>query len=178
VEGMYRFLWRVWRFVTQAVPVATEATKTIRHKTIKKVTEDLDRFHFNTGISALMEYLNFLQNSPVSKEDLEAIVLLFSPFAPHAAEELWAFLGHKELVSTADWPVYDEMALKSAKVILVVQVNGTVRGKITAPAGLSEEEAKALALTEEKVKKMVLEEGKSLVKLIYIPNKLVNFVIQ
>ncbi len=179
VEGAYRFLKRVWTLVQDGkIGVSSEEEVRWRNKTIKKVTEDLDRFQFNTAIAALMEFYNFLSDKKdgPTKESLQALVLLLSPFAPHISEEIWSILGQKELVSGAPWPAYDEAAIQVKSVTLVVQVNGTVRSKMEAPVGLTEEAAKALAVQDEKVQKFL--EGKTIIKTIYVPNKLVNLVIQ
>jgi leucyl-tRNA synthetase len=180
VEGAYRFLKRVWTLVQDAATSSgpdSEGERRWRNKTIKKVTEDLDRFQFNTAIAALMEFYNFLsgEKAKPSKASLEAFLQLLCPFAPHVTEELWAGLGHKSMASAGGWPGFDESALKTDKVLLVVQVNGTVRAKIEAPAGLGEDQAKALALNDDKIQKQL--EGKSLRKVIYVPNKLLNLVV-
>ena len=141
------------------------------------MTEDLDRFQFNTAIAALMEFYNALHDlgRAPAKASLEAFVQLLSPFAPHVAEEMWASLGRKDVVSKTAWPSFDESALKVERILLVVQVNGTVRAKIEAPAGLSEDQAKDIVLKDERLQKWL--EGKSVKKAIYIPNKLLNLVI-
>ncbi|HEX5035877.1 MAG TPA: class I tRNA ligase family protein, partial [bacterium] len=179
VEGAYRFLKRVWTLVQSAETSGPDGDdeKRWRNKTIKKVTEDLDRFQFNTAIAALMEFYNALHDlgRAPAKASLEAFVQLLSPFAPHVAEEMWAALGHKDIVSKTAWPSFDESALKIDKILLVVQVNGTVRAKIEAPAGLSEAQAKEIVLKDDRIQKQL--EGKSLKKSIYVPNKLLNLVI-
>ena len=184
VEGAYRFIGRVYRLVNNWVPEDDPGLKVdkkivlLRNRTIKKVTEDLERFHFNTAIAAIMEYVNGLQPllPKIARADLETLVLLLSPFAPHLAEELWEKLGHKELVSTAAWPTYDEEALRVERTVLIVQVNGTLRGKIDIPIGTSEGEARDLALKEEKVQKILAD--RKLVKTIYVADKLINLVTQ
>jgi len=179
VEGAYRFLKRVWTLVqsVEAPGPDSEDESRWRNKTIKKVTEDLDRFQFNTAIAALMEFYNALHDlgRQPSKASLEAFVQLLSPFAPHISEELWSSLGYKTLVSLNPWPAFDEGALKVEKVLLVVQVNGTVRAKIDAPVGLSQEQAQELVCKDERIQKQM--EGKSLKKVIYVPNKLLNLVV-
>src|SRR5262249_34162802 len=138
VEGAFRFLKRVWallRDVPVSDTVESQEGKRFRNKTIKKVTEDLTRFQFNTGIAALMEYYNFLDSH---REDLtgevrKILALLLSPFVPHFAEELWRQLGHSKSLLTESWPSYDETALKADKVTLVFQINGKVRGKAELP---------------------------------------------
>ncbi len=182
VEGAYRFLGRVYRLVNNwtvddDVKDPPHRDLLMRNKTIKKVTEDLEKFHFNTAIAAIMEYLNHLQKSlpKVARLDLEAMILLLSPFAPHFAEELWEFLGQKTLVSETAWPTYDEAVLeKVASVTLVLQVNGIVRGTIEVTPGLTEDEARDAARRDEKVQKYLL--NKKVVKTIYVPNRLINLV--
>ncbi len=180
VEGAYRFLKRVWTLVQDAVDAPGpdgEEEKRWRSKTIKKVTEDLDRFQFNTAIAALMEFYNALHDlgHPPARASLEAFAQLLSPFAPHFAEELWSLLGRKDLVSLSRWPSFDESALKVDKILLIVQVSGTVRAKIEVPTGLSQDDARALAVADEKVKRFI--EGKNVVKVVHVPNKLINLVV-
>ncbi len=181
VEGAYRFLKRVWALVHSASSMEknpNEAERRILHKTVKKVTEDLEIFQFNTAIAALMEFYNFLSDlsDGPSKQSLEALVLLLTPFAPHIAEELWQALKRTALVSSTSWPSYDPAVLKAEKALLIVQVNGSLRAKIEIPVGMSEEEARNLALKEEKIQKLVTQ--KKIVKTIYVPNKILNLVIQ
>ncbi len=191
VEGSYRFLGRVWRLV-QGLMTGTDSfsggegdpeLEQWRSKTVKKVTEDLERHHFNTAISAIMEFYNYLTRWELAsvsersyRKAIETMVLLLSPFAPHLSEELWQGLGRPGLASEAAWPIYEEAALAVDRVTLVVQVNGTLRTRIEIPVGLLESEVQGLALKEEKIQKYL--EGKSLKKTIYVPNRLINFVIQ
>ena len=140
------------------------------------MTEDLERFQFNTAIAALMEFYNALHNqkSNPSKASLNAFAQLLSPFAPHIAEELWSQLGGKGLVSQIGWPSYDPKAIEVSQVLIVVQVNGMVRARIDAPVGISQDEACRLAQADENVKKHLGE--KPIVKVIFVPNKLINLV--
>ncbi|MBM4349527.1 MAG: leucine--tRNA ligase [Deltaproteobacteria bacterium] len=200
VDGSFRFLNRVWRlFFEQAprlqnvaplpfgAPVEGDA-KPLRqkiHKTVKKVTEDIERFHFNTGISAIMELVNEIYASEMKdrddeisrrmmKEAIETTVILLSPFVPHFADELWEALGNKESVIKRAWPDYDPEAVLEDEVLIVVQVNGKVRDRITVPASYGEEEIKAWALKSERIQKLV--EGKAIKRVILVPQKLVNIV--
>jgi leucyl-tRNA synthetase len=183
VEGAYRFLKRVWTVYLESVGKERpegEGEERHRNEAIKRVTEDLERFQFNTAISTLMIFYNQIANyknfgHAPSRVTLEVFAQLLSPFAPHIAEQLWTMMGHKDLVSLSQWPTYDEAALKVEKVLLVVQINGTVRAKIEAPAGLNEDQAKEIALKDDKIQKQV--EGKSVKKVIYVSNKLLNLVI-
>jgi leucyl-tRNA synthetase len=200
VEGSFRFLNRVWRLFFEQVsrlrnaaspPIGTSVegdAKLLRqktHKTIKKVTEDIERFHFNTAISAIMELVNEIYGSEVKNRDddisrrlmreaIETTVVLLSPFVPHFAEELWEALGNKESVIQRAWPDYDPEAVLEDEVLIVVQVNGKVRDRITVPASYGEEEIKAWALKSERIQKLV--EGKAIKRVILVPQKLVNIV--
>jgi leucyl-tRNA synthetase len=198
VDGSFRFLNRVWKLVHDKfelvnragcvdISALTAEERTLRrtvHKTIRKVTEDLEeRFHFNTAIAAVMELLNTLQSTELSspqhgavmREALETMVLLLAPFVPHISEELWRSLGHTELLSSSAWPEYDRSAVVDEEVLVVVQVNGKLRSKITLPAGTDEETLKAKALADEKVQPFL--EGVQVRKIICVPGKLVNIVV-
>jgi leucyl-tRNA synthetase len=188
VEGVHRFLSRVWRLLIDdraeemrraaAVQDVAPDQETLRklHQTIQKVTEDLEEMRFNTAISALMELTNHLTPMEVRPRSvLEPMILLVAPFAPHLAEELWANLGHKKTLAYEPWPAFDESLTKSAEIEVPVQVNGKVRNKITVPAGTSDEELKAIALADERIRAMI--EGKQVRKLIVVPGKLVNIVV-
>jgi len=197
VEGCYRFLNRVWRGILENKtcfenPAAgdDEEDKNLRHvlhKTIKKVTEDIERFNFNTGISAIMELVNanYKYNESKSKpernggllrEVSEKIILLLSPFAPHIAEELWRMAGKERSVYVEVWPGYDSGLAKSEEVILIVQVNGKVRDRIGVPADAGKDELERVALASTRIKSFV--EGREVVKVITVPGKLVNIVVK
>lgn len=199
VEGGFRFLGRVWKLVFELAPIvstagaiseaalAGEGGKLHRmvHKTIKKVTEDVeDRFHFNTAIAAIMELVNAISAfeqkhdavyAPVVREALESAVLLLAPFVPHITEELWEGLGHSGGINEAVWPAWDPAALVEDELLIVVQVNGKLRGKVTVPAGIDEEQVRILAFADEKVKPYL--EGVTVKKSIYVPGKLLNIVV-
>ncbi len=200
VEGSARFLNRVWRlFYEQHLRLqkvrpfpfgaALEGEhKSLRqkiHKTIKKVTEDIERFHFNTAISAVMELVNEVYVSEVKdrtdevserviRESLEAVVVLLSPFVPHFAEELWEALGNRESIVKTRWPAYDPEGVLEEEILIVIQVNGKLRDRITLPVSYGEEEVKAWALKSERIRKLV--EGKEIKRVILVPKKLVNIV--
>lgn len=156
------------------------------HATIKKVTEDIEeRFNFNTAISAIMELVNGCyryqdsvpkpdQNLPLMGEVLRKLVTLLAPFAPHIAEELWQGLGGRESVHLEKWPAYDPEALVTEEVTMVIQVNGKVRDRMQVPAGLPEEKIKELALKRQRVADLLA--GQEVVKVIVVPDKLVNVV--
>jgi leucyl-tRNA synthetase len=197
VDGSYRFLNRVWKLVhdklelvsgagaieSSSLTLEERALRRSVHKTIRKVTEDIEeRFHFNTAIAAIMELLNTLQSTELStphfaavmKEALESLVKLLAPFVPHISEELWQRLGHAEHLSSVTWPEYDRSVALDEEVLVVVQVNGKLRGKITVPTGTDEETLKAKALADGKVKPYL--DGVQVRKVICVPGKLVNIV--
>ncbi|MSP40784.1 MAG: leucine--tRNA ligase [Deltaproteobacteria bacterium] len=203
VEGGFRFLSRLWRLAYQqrdlwSAPSAgggstelTAAQRDLRrliHRTIKKVSEDIDgRFHFNAAIAAIMELSNALSaaaqddgaaksGAAIIKEGLEAMILLLAPFVPHIASELWEQLGHRERVDQAAWPNYSTAALEEEELLIVVQVDGKVRGKITAPAEVTQERIQALALADAKVVGFL--EGKKVKRVVYVPRRLVNIVLE
>ena len=162
------------------------------HQTVKKVTESIeDDFHFNTAIAAVMELLNDMttykqevidkdnissESKKIWREVLEKTILLIAPFAPHVADELWAYLGNKTFTFEEEWPKYDEELTKDHTFNLVIQVNGKVRDMVSAQIGISKDDAEKLALESEKAKKFI--DGKEVVKVIVVPNKLVNVVVK
>ncbi len=188
VEGVYRFLGRVWRLFfsdrseevtllesVQDVEPDRETRRRLHH-TIQKVTDDLDGMRFNTAIAAMMELTNHLTPLPVRPRSvLETFVLLLSPFAPHLAEELWHALGHKETLAYEPWPTYDAALLTRDEVEVAVQINGKVRARLTLPAGLDDEPLKQRVLEDAGVRALL--EGKQVKKVIPVKGKLVNIVI-
>lgn len=162
------------------------------HQTIKKVTESIeDDFHFNTAIAAVMELLNDMtaykqevidknnissESKKIWKEVLDKVILLISPFAPHIADELWEITGNKTFTFEEGWPEFNEELTKENKINLVIQINGKVRDMVPVTIGLSKEESEKLAFASEKTKKFT--EGKEIVKVIVVPNKLVNIVVK
>ncbi|MCL4106818.1 UNVERIFIED_CONTAM: hypothetical protein GTU68_046212 [Idotea baltica] len=179
VEGVYRFLGRVWRMVIddRAEEVATEEQLRILHKTIKAVTDDIGKLSFNTAISRMMEFTNFMSHEDSRpKAVLEPFVLLLSPFAPHMAEELWKTLGHTGTLAYQPWPTYDESLLIEDTVEIPVQFKGKLKARIHVPHGLSAEELQAAAEADETVQKHL--EGKMIIKVIAIPGRTVNFVVR
>lgn len=188
VEGAWRFVNRVWRLVEQftrrkgkgAQPSDKLRRKT--HLTIKKVTEDIEReFHFNTAISAIMELVNEIYKAQDEdanasiKEAVQSAVILLSPFVPHMAEEMWRRLGNKDSIFGFSWPTYDREAIHVEEVLIVVQINGKVRAKITVPVNMKEDQLKKLILEDEKVTKWITD--KPISKFLLVPNKLVSIVI-
>jgi len=184
VDGVHRFLSRIWRLFTnegQQEAVVTDEepdADQLRslHRTIKKVTEDIEGLDFNTAIAAMMEFVNAANKwDGVPHEIAETFVLLLSPFAPHISEELWRRLGHEETVAYEDWPAYDEELIKKDVVEMAVQVNGTVRGTIEVSADADEDEVLATAKAEDNVARY-LDEG-TIRREIYVPGRIVNFVV-
>ncbi|EMH5492169.1 leucine--tRNA ligase [Providencia stuartii] len=197
VEGANRFVRRVWRIVhehsqkgaTQPLDVSTLTTeqKDLRrdlHKTIAKVTDDFERrYAFNTAIAAIMEFMNKLVRAPqeteqdraLMQESLEAITLMLSPIIPHACFEMWKALGHTDDVDFASWPVADEKAMVDDTKLVVIQVNGKVRGRITVPADAVQDFVLDMATKEYSVSKYL--EGVTIRKVIYVPGKLLNLVV-
>jgi leucyl-tRNA synthetase len=185
VEGIYRFLNRVWRlFVTDdgslnpkiAETEGSDAFKRTWHRTIKKVTEDYEQLRFNTAISQLMVFVNDAYKAEqLPKRAMEHFVQMLSPIAPHIAEELWSRLGHAETITYEPWPEYDEAWTKENEVEIVVQVNGKIVERLSIPADMSQEDMQRTALDLDKVKEAT--QGKTVRKVIAVPGKLVNIVV-
>ena len=145
------------------------------HKAIKKVSSDIEAMKFNTAIACLMTLINEIYAvGKISRDDLVIFIKLLCPFAPHLCEEIWETIGGEGLLSLSQWPEYEESKTVEASVEIGVQVNGKVRGTIVIPNGCAKEEALELAKMDERVASFL--EGKTLVKEIYVPNKIVNFV--
>ena len=181
VEGSYRFVQRVWRLVENWREKGENVTededlKRTRNKTIKKVTDDINRWHLNTAISALMEYTNSLyQIEKIPEIAIETLIVLLAPFTPHLSQELWARIGKSEFVVHAKWPECDESALKEDTIQVIVQINGKLRDKILVPANASKEDITKSAMSAEKVKKQL--EGKEIKSTHVVPGRLINIVV-
>lgn len=183
VEGVFRFLKRANRFVTET-PVAarplTKAEAKSLNAMIKKVGEDLEALAFNTGISAMMVFINeaeaFAKAGGVPREYLEKFVLCLSPFAPHLGEELWAFLGHAKTLAYEPWPAYDPNALVENEIEIPVQVLGKLRGRVTVAADATPAQMEEAARANPDVAKFLA--GKTVVKVVAVPKRLVNFVVR
>jgi leucyl-tRNA synthetase len=191
-EGAYRFLGRVFRFVTRNADRLEETgqpgeadRKVLRklHQTIKKITDDFEsRWHFNTSIAAFMELVNELYTHEAAlapatrREVLEKVVLLLAPFAPFICEEMWEAMGRTGPVFKQPWPAYDESLAAEEGADVVLSVNGKVRSRLLAPFGTAKEELERLALADEKVQFFIA--GKPIVKIIVVPDKLVNVVVK
>lgn len=196
VEGAFRFLNRVWRLVREysdkvanlegEMAIVTPEDKALLkavHQTMKKVTEDIERFNFNTAISSIMELVNALylqkdknENLLVWQHALQNLILLLSPFAPHLAEDLWQEIGETDSVHKQSWPQFNPEYIVDEEITVIVQVNGKVRDKLVVPAGLGQEELKEQVLASEKVQ--IILDGKEPTKVIVVPNKLINIVIK
>ena len=180
VKGCKRFLDRVWNLAENLTEEAgySKANESAVHKTIKKVSDDIEAMKFNTAIAALMALVNDFYQNGCSKGDYAALLLMLSPFAPHMVEELWETLGFAAekggMACAQPWPAYDASKTMDAEVNMAVQVCGKLRGTITVPADSGEEAVVAAALADPKVQKFT--EGKKLVKTILVPNKLVNLI--
>jgi leucyl-tRNA synthetase len=187
-EGIYRFLGRVYRFVTRNVGQGSEGLsdrQVLRklHQTVKKITDDFEtRWHFNTCIARIMELVNILYaeegklSAAATAEVLEKVALLLAPFAPYLAQEVWEEIGREGPIFRQCWPTFDAELAKEDEAEIIVQVNGKLRSRIFAPFGTPREELEARALADEKVRPFL--EGKQVVKVITVPDKLVNIVVK
>jgi leucyl-tRNA synthetase len=189
VEGVARFLARVWRLVAddrsdeiQLSPAVqgvqpTAAQMRVLHKTIGAVTQDIENLGFNTAISRMMEFVNEIgPQEPRPKAILEPFVLLLSPFAPHLAEELWELLGHSQTLAYEPWPAFNPDLLVESEVEIPVQVNGKLRGRIRVPVGADQAAVQELAQQDANVATQMA--GKQIVKVIFVQDRMVNFVVR
>jgi len=185
IEGISRFLNRAWRMIvgdeesnvvsTVSDRPMTSEEERVLHGTIKKVTEDLEGLRFNTAISALMIFVNeFINAEEKPRAAMEAFTVLLSPMAPHIAEELWQRLGHEGTIANTAWPQYDESKIAESEIEIVLQVNSKIRGKARVPAGMAGEALERVALEDETIRRMI--EGKTVRKVIAVPDKLVNVI--
>ena len=190
IAGVYRFLNRVWVLVQEFIESEKSAenlsnfaeVQKIQHKTIKKVTEDFHRESLNTAVAALMEFVNDLYKLKLEgfSNDwqfiLEDLLKMLVPFAPHISSELWQQLGNDDFIEKSGWPKWNEELLKTDKIQIIVQVNGKLRGKIKVSANSEKDEILAIARAEDNVSKFL--QDKEILKEIFIPNKLINFVVK
>jgi len=184
VEGCYRFLNRVWRLVDNNFEqltknkVQNKKLRALAHKTLKKVTSDLDNFGFNTAVASMMELTNELYKTDpkeLDNETVEMLLLMLCPFAPHFVSELWERLGKGADAISALWPTLDEAAIIDDVKLVVIQINGKVRSRIEVPAGIKEEDVKKLAFEDTNVKKYT--DGKEIKKVVYVEGKLISIVV-
>ena len=190
IAGVYRFLNRVWVLVQEFIESEKSAenlsnfaeVQKIQHKTIKKVTEDFHRESLNTAVAALMEFVNDLYKLKLEGFSnnwqfiLEDLLKMLVPFAPHISSELWQQLGNNDFIEKSGWPKWNEELLKTDEIQIIVQVNGKLRGKIKVSANSEKDEILAIARAEDNVSKFL--QDKEILKEIFIPNKLINFVVK
>lgn len=170
MEGMHRWVGRIWRMDTSGPP-AGGSTQVI-YKLIKKVTEDVQKRRYNTAIASMMEFTNLKR---VSKDDFKKFVLLLAPFAPHLAEELWAREGGKFSVHTQSWPTFDPASIIDEEITVVVQVDGKVRDSLVVARDAIQKDIEVSAKKSEKVAKYLTSQA--IKKVVFVPGKLINFVI-
>ena len=180
VEGAKRFLNRVWAFFTEPENVVdgdVPALEKIYHKSVKKITDDFEKLAFNTAISQMMIFVNAVyKEGKCPKAYAEGLIKMLSCICPHICEEIWSILGHTDTIAYESWPTYDEAKTADDTVEVIVQVNGKLKGKISVPVDTDKDEALALAKADEKVAYAL--EGKTVVKEIVIPNKIINIVVK
>ena len=190
IAGVYRFLNRVWVLVQEFIESEKSAenlsnfaeVQKIQHKTIKKVTEDFHRESLNTAVAALMEFVNELYKLKLEgfsndwRFVLEDLLKMLVPFAPHISSELWQQLGNNDFIEKSGWPKWNEELLKTNEIQIIVQVNGKLRGKIKVSANSEKDKILAAAKAEDNVSKFL--QDKEILKEIFIPNKLINFVVK
>ena len=186
IAGVHRFLSRFWRLavdsdgeISQRVQAEAESETFQRHlhRTVKKVTEDIEAMQFNTAISAMMELLNAAYKEPgITGESVETFVLLLSPFAPHLGEEIWSRLGHSRTLAYEPWPEYEAELVQAETVTISIQVNGKLRGTLTVPAGMGQNTVVEQAREVKGVQRHL--EGKTVRKEIFVPGRIVNFVVK
>ncbi len=178
VVGVRRFIERVMGLARKVSNEASsERVLKLTHKTIKKVTEDIERLKLNTAISSMMTLVNILEKeNSLGRGEYEAFLKIFAPFAPHAAEEVWQTeLGHDESIHLSEWPVYDENLCRDDEFTLGVQVNGKVRAEVTIPVEATEEQVQAIAFAHADIQKWI--NGKEIKKFIYIQGRIINIVV-
>ena len=189
VNGVRGFLDRVWRMIVndraetlelnpavQVVAATTEQDRML-HRTIQAVTQDIERMAFNTGIAKMMEFTNFfLKCETRPREAMEKLVLLLAPYAPHLAEELWQLLGHGQSLAYEPWPTFDEAKIREDSVEVPVQINGKLRSRVVVPVGISAAELEQVALADPRVAELLA--GKTIVKKVVVPGRMVNFVVK
>jgi leucyl-tRNA synthetase len=178
IEGAFRFLKRVFKLVSESssFPIKDEIlTEKYRHKTIFTVTQDINRFSYNTAISRLMEFVNIMYQNGATQKALETLIQLLAPFAPFITEEGWHLLGKKGSVHQSQWPAYNDALLEEDSVTIVLQVNGKMRDKIEVEKNSDKKVLESLALKSDRIKKYTV--NGNVVKVIVVPNKLVNVVV-
>jgi leucyl-tRNA synthetase len=179
ISGVRRFIDKVWRLIQKPISddLLPSESHRLLHKTIKKVGQDIETQNFNTAISTMMELVNdWSALAQLNRSDLQSFIKILSPFAPHIAEEAWNKLGQAPCVCQQTWPSFDEALTVDDTITLVIQINGKVREKMEFSATADKAQLEQAALSSEKVKKMI--DGKKILKVITVPKKLVNIVIE
>ncbi|WP_303805006.1 leucine--tRNA ligase [Ruminococcus flavefaciens] len=178
VEGAKRFIQRVWNFFTEAENLTDDndgALTKVYHQTVKKVTDDYEKLAFNTAISQMMIFVNAVyKNGKCPKEYAEGLIKMLSCITPHMGEEIWSIMGHNDTIAFEQWPVYDDELCKEDTIEIVVQINGKVKAKMNIAVDADKDSVMEMTMSDEKVKESI--DGKTIVKQIYVPNKLVNIV--
>lgn len=177
IEGMQRFIKRVWKLYAEGKENESKALKTKMHATIKRVTDDLQNFRYNTAIAALMEFINLMEEEGVTSQALRNLTLMLAPFAPHLSEELWyEFFGEKTTIHKAKWPIFDEALIVAESSEIIVQVNGKLRGTISVAKEDATNRSKIIemAKSESTINKWLID--KEIKKEIFVPAKILNFV--
>ncbi len=178
VKGCKRFLDRIWNLADQVkdADVYGKDNEAAIHKTIKKVSDDIENMKFNTAIAALMSLTNQFYDKGVNKAEFKTMLQLLSPFAPHMADELWERFGFEGMACTSSWPVYDESKTVASEVTIAVQVGGKLKTTVTVPTDSEQDAVLAVVTADSKIQKLM--EGKDLVKVIHVPNKLMNLILK
>ena len=178
VKGCKRFLDRIWNLADQVKEGDTYSkdNEALVHKTIKKVSDDIEKMKFNTAIAALMTLTNQFYDKGVNRAEFQTLLLLLSPFAPHIVEELWERFGLEGMACTSSWPAYDESKTIASEVTIAVQVGGKLKATVTVPMNSDQEAVLEVVKAEPKIAKLM--EGKNLVKVIHVPNKLMNLILK
>ena len=179
VKGCKRFVDRIWALQDKVVDSDeySDKLRSLMHKTIKKVSEDIESMKFNTAIAAMMTLLNEIYNvGSITKKEFRDLLIILNPFAPHVTEELYQMIGCEGVLDEQEWVTYDEALCKDDTIEIVCQINGKVKSKLTIPTDAAKDDVIALAKADEAIVKAT--EGKNIVKEIYVPNKLVNLVVK
>ena len=181
VKGCKRFLDKIWALSETVNDEATEysnVNENIIHKTIRKVSSDIDQLKANTALAQLMTCVNQLSEKGCNRAELKTLLQLVSPFAPHITEELWQQKGFEGLCSLSTWPIYDENKCKDQELTIAVQINGKTRGTVQAPADLDNDAMIELIKSDEKMQKAISRAGSQIIKTIVVKNKLVNLIVK
>jgi leucyl-tRNA synthetase len=178
MAGITRFLAKVWKLTEKKLEQTNEnlELEKIFNKSIKKITDDIENLGYNTAISQLMILIRELENIEISMKHLETFVKLLAPFAPHITEEIWRVkLGHDKSIHIESWPIYDPNLITEETTDFIVQINGKTRGMINMNTNATEEEVKKIAISDTKISKYL--ENQTIKKTIFVPKRLINFVI-